>query len=393
MTELYSKRIKNVPKSFVREILKVTEDSSIISFAGGLPNPKFFPSEEIEKATALALNEDKEHTLQYSTTEGYKPLREFIANRYKKKGMDISADEILIVSGSQQAMDLVGKVFIDEGDGIILEKPAYLGAIQSFSMYQPKFTAVDMEDDGISIEGLKEALKDNNNRMIYTVTNFQNPSGITYSKEKREAMAAVINDSNVIYIEDDPYGELRFIGEEQKPVSSLIKKNRLLFGSFSKIVAPAMRLGWVAGDKEIIEKLTIAKQAADLQTNSFSQRVVYKYLENNDLDEHIALIRKHYRAQRNAMVEAMRKYFPKDVSFTETEGGMFIWVTLPNEFYTEDLIDEALKNKVAFVPGSCFYVDSDKSNTMRLNYTNCDEETIERGIKILGELINKFLNR
>jgi 2-aminoadipate transaminase len=389
---LFAKRVDDIPKSFIREILKVIDDPEIISFAGGLPNPEFFPVEEIKEAASKVLTEDGTNVLQYSTTEGYLPLREYIADRYfKRQGLKISPEEILITNGSQQGLDLIGKTFLNEGDGVIIEEPGYLGAIQSFSFYRPKFHSIPLLDDGIDIESLKDTLVENDCKLFYGVPNFQNPSGISYSDKKRREVAQLLEESNTVFVEDDPYGELRFIGEDIPSIKNYLKDNTILLGSFSKIVAPAFRLGWIVMSKEKMEKVIVAKQAADLHSNYFAQRVIYQYLLDNDIDQHINKIKEAYGRQREAMVNSIKEYFSPEVSCTEPEGGMFLWITLPKELSSLDIFEMAIKEQVAFVPGSPFYVNQGGKNTLRLNYSNVAEDKIEKGIKSLAKVIKRAL--
>jgi 2-aminoadipate transaminase len=390
---LFADRVNEIPKSFIREILKVVDDPEIISFAGGLPNPDFFPIEEIQKASIKVLEEDGSNVLQYSTTEGYRPLRDYIADRYfKRQGLNINPEEILITNGSQQGLDLIGKTFLNEGDGVIIEEPGYLGAIQSFSFYRPKFHSIQLLEDGIDIEALKNTLVENDLKLFYSVPNFQNPSGITYSDERRREVAQLLEESNTIFVEDDPYGELRFIGDDIPSMKNYLKENTILLGSFSKIVAPAFRLGWVVMSKDKMDKAIVAKQASDLHSNYFAQRVIYQYLIENDIDQHISRIKEVYGRQREVMVNSIKKYFPSEISFTEPEGGMFLWITLPKELSSLELFDMAIKEKVAFVPGSPFYVNGQGKNTLRLNYSNVAEEKIEEGIKSLAKVIKRAIN-
>lgn len=393
MQELFANRVNNVPKSFIREILKVIANPEIISFAGGLPNPKYFPIDEIKDAGVKVLEEDGSVVLQYSTTEGYEPLRQYICNRYKQNyGLEIDPSEVLITTGSQQALDLIGKVMLDEGDKVLIEAPGYLGAIQSFAVFNPEFITVKMDDDGVNIEDLEKKLAENKIKVFYTVPNFQNPSGITYSKEKREKIAKILEKYNVLYVEDDPYGELRFMGDKLLPVKSYYKDGVML-GSFSKVAAPAFRIGWVCAPKEVMEKLVIFKQAADLHTSYYAQRVLTQYLTDNDLDDHISKIKDAYRSQREKMVEAIEKYFPASVKMTKPEGGMFLWGELPDGLSSMDLFDLAIKENVAIVPGRPFYVDDTIQNTFRLNYSNVDPDLIEEGIKRLADAIKKLMNK
>lgn len=391
MSNLFAERMKNVHKSFIREILKVTEDKNIISFAGGLPNPKSFPVAEIGEAVSEVLSQNGDEILQYSTTEGYLPLREYIAERYSKKGLEVSADEILITNGSQQGIDLVSKVFLNKGDKVLVENPTYLAAIQSFGLFEPQFISVPLLEDGVDIDSLQRILEENKIKMFYSVTNFQNPTGITYSKEKRQKLAEILKNEDTVFVEDNPYGEIRFLGKDIPPVKAYLEDS-VLFGSFSKIVSPGMRLGWIVANEEIMEKIIIAKQASDLHSNYFTQRAVYKYLTHNNIDEHIEKIKEMYRNQRNMMVSMIEKYFPENVEYTKPEGGMFLWVTLPEGVSSMDLFDLAIKENVAFVPGQAFYVDGSGMNSLRLNFSNSNEEQIEEGIKRLGNAINKLLD-
>lgn len=386
----FAERVGKVKKSYIREILKVTQHPEVISFAGGLPNPDTFPVNEISKASQKVLESDGKNVLQYSTTEGYEPLRQYICDRYYKRyKLKVDPSEILITTGSQQALDLIGKVFLDKEDSVVIEKPGYLGAIQSLSVFEPNFVSVTLEEDGICIKELKEAISKCNPKLYYAVTNFQNPSGLTYSQEKLENVAEILKDTDTIMVADDPYGELRYSGEEVPSIRNFIKENSILLGSFSKIAAPGLRLGWVCANHEIMDKLITAKQAADLHTSYFSQRVLYQYLIDNDLDEHIAEIRELYKNQQGIMLNAIKEYFPPEVKFTSPEGGMFLWVTLPEGISALSLLDECAKANVAFVPGDPFYVDTENVNTMRLNYTNSTEEEIITGIKRLASVIKK----
>ncbi|MFA6372001.1 MAG: PLP-dependent aminotransferase family protein, partial [Methanothrix sp.] len=374
--------------SFVREILKVTEDPEIISFAGGLPNPRYFPVQEVAQAAQKVLSECGEAALQYSTTEGYLPLREMIVERYARKGVKVSASEILITNGSQQGLDLLSKIFLNKGDAVILERPTYLAAIQSFGFFEPKFHSIPLQEDGVDLQALEKVLlEDDDARLFYSVPNFQNPTGITYSLDKLKAVAEKMSGGSTVFIEDNPYGDLRFMGEDRPSMRNFMGENAVLLGSFSKIVAPGMRLGWVCACEEIMEKLIVAKQALDLHSNYLCQRIVHQYLKDNDIELHIAKIRKAYKEQRDFMVAAMEETFPESVSFTRPEGGMFLWVTLPEGTSSLDLFNLAIKEKVAFVPGQAFFADGGGSNTMRLNFSNSDNDRILEGITRLAKVI------
>ena len=385
----FADRMGSVHKSFIREILKVTQDPSIISFGGGLPNPTSFPIVEVSKAAEDVLRTSGEDALQYSTTEGYLPLREIIAERYARRGLKVSPHNILITSGSQQGIDLTGKVFINKGDRVIVERPTYLATLQAYGLYEPEFRSITLHEDGPDLAQLEGELK-SGAKMFYAVPNFQNPTGITYSLDKRRAVAELLEKYDTVFVEDDPYGEIRFMGEDLPPVKSFIERSVLL-GSFSKIVSPGMRLGWLVAPDDIMDKVIVAKQATDLHTNYFIQRVVHRYMADNDVDAHIAKIKDLYRLQRDAMVKAIEAHFPEGVQYTRPEGGMFLWVTLPGGVSSLDLFDLAIKEKVAFVPGRAFFADGSGDNTLRLNYTNSTVEAIDVGIERLGNAIRKLM--
>jgi len=392
MNNRFADRMKTTSKSFIREILKVTQQPEVISFAGGLPNPGFFPVEEIARASTKVLAKDGRNILQYSTSEGYLPLREFISERYlRKSGLKIEPDDILITNGSQQGIDLIGKVFLNKGDRVVIERPGYLGAIQAFSIFEPKFQSVPLLDDGIDTDLLEKALSEDDAKLLYTIPNFQNPSGITYSGQKRKDVANILKKHNVVCVEDNPYGELRFTGEDL-PCIRKYSENTILLGSFSKIISPGLRIGWICAGKEIMEKLIVAKQAADLHSNYLSQRIVHQYLMDNDIDEHIRKIRGAYGKRRDLMINMMTEYFPEEVKYTKPEGGMFLWVTLPERASSLDLFELAVKENVAFVPGNPFYTDDgSRNNTLRLNFSNSDEEQIEEGIKRLARCLERLM--
>jgi 2-aminoadipate transaminase len=381
--------MSSVHRSFIREILKVTEDPEIISFAGGLPNPRFFPVREVAEAAQHVLASAGEPTLQYATTEGFPPLRELISERYARTGVHVTPDEILVTNGSQQGLDLIGKVFLDAGDTVLVERPTYLAAIQSFGIYEPRFRAVQLEEDGISRQGLRAALAPDDARLFYAIPNFQNPSGISWSEETRREAAALLEQSSAMLVEDDPYGELRFIGPHLPPVRSFIREpndHALLLGTFSKIVSPGLRIGWVCAGSEVMERLVVAKQASDLHSNVLAQRIVHRYLSHCDVEAHIELIRAGYRRQRDLMVEMAGRVFPPEVTCTRPEGGMFLWITLPVGISALRFFEAAMEQKVAFVPGQAFFADGGGENTLRLNFSNSDESSIEEGMKRLGRV-------
>jgi 2-aminoadipate transaminase len=392
MKNLFADRMATTHKSFIREILKVTQDSKVISFAGGLPNPRLFPVTELAEAYRKVLLQDGEIVLQYSTTEGYLPLREYIAERYfVKRGLQAGPDEILITTGSQQGLDLIGKVFLNKGDRIVIERPGYLGAIQAFGIFEPEFVPVSLFDDGIDIGLLEKALNANQTKLFHTVINFQNPSGVTYSQQKREKLADIIKGHNMVLVEDNPYGELRFMGGDLPSMKRYLPNGTVVLGSFSKVVTPGLRLGWICAAPDVMEKIVVAKQSSDLHSNYLSQRAVYQYLIDNDLDEHILKIREVYKKQRDLMVAMIEEHFPQEIKCTKPEGGMFLWVTLPENISSLHLFKLATEENVAFVPGKAFYVDGGGDNTLRLNFSNSDEEKIEEGIKRLAKVIKRIL--
>ncbi len=391
---IFSDRITDVPRSFIREILKVALDPSVISFAGGLPNRELFPAEEIREATNKVFSIHGRDIFQYSNSEGYLKLREYISERYlQKQGLAIPVENILITSGSQQGLDLLGKILLNEGDSLVIEEPGYLGAIQAFSMYKPEFLPIPLSRDGMDAGKLKETLSSEKPKLMYTVPNFQNPSGISYSQENRIKVAEILRATKTILIEDDPYGELRFEGEAKKSFKELLPDNTVLLGSFSKIIVPGFRLGWVVAPKLIMDKLIIAKQATDLHTSHFTQAIIYQYLKDNDIDSHISKIRTAYGNQCRAMLSSMARHFPADVTYTRPEGGMFVWAELPGNAAALDLFDLAVKDKVIFVPGDPFYINKKRTQTMRLNFSCVDEGTIETGIGRLGAAIRELLQK
>lgn len=388
---LLSEGIKLTPPSFVRGILKAAADPSVISFAGGLPNPVSFPQEALLASMERIVKTYGSKVFQYSITAGLPELRQYIAGRYNRKfGLRLTLDNVLITTGSQQALDLIAKVLLDKGDGVIVEKPTYLAAIQAFSLNQPVFYPVDLTEEGLDLAQLEEALG-HGVKFIYAIPEFQNPTGLTYSAENRTRIYELLKDRDVVLIEDDPYGELRFEGEHLPYIGAGRLPNSLLLGTFSKTVTPGMRTGFIISENtELLRYLSIAKEASDLHTNIFSQYLIWDYLANNDLDAHIAKIRTLYQKQARAMMDAMDRYFPATVRYTRPQGGMFLWVTLPEGVSAMSVFPKALEKKVAFVPGDPFYIHAENANTMRLNYTNADCGTIGEGIRRLGSLLKSL---
>lgn len=391
MEKLLSGRIKSTPPSFVRGILKTAADPDIISFAGGLPNPVSFPQKELLESMERIVETYGSRLFQYSITAGLPELRQYIAERYNKNlGLKLNMENVLITTGSQQALDLISKVLLNTNDGVIIEKPSYLGAIQAFSQYQPTFYPVELTESGLHIEQLKTALQ-NNIKFIYTIPDFQNPTGITYSAENRNRIYEVLRNYETVLVEDDPYGELRFEGARLPYIGAGKLPNSVLLGTFSKTVTPGMRTGFIiCANTELLKYISIAKEANDLHTNIFSQYLIWDYLKHNDYEAHIDKIKQLYKKQAEAMMDAMDNYFPPTVKYTRPHGGMFLWVTLPDGVSALSLLPRALNKKVAFVPGDPFYINTKNMNTMRLNYTNADCKTIYEGIHRLGDLLKEI---
>lgn len=389
---IFADRITDVPRSFIREILKVAISPEIISFAGGLPNRELFPVDDLKQAAISLFDKAGREVLQYSNTEGYLPLRELIAERYLiRYGFRINPDNILITSGSQQGLDLLGKILINDGEEIIIEEPGYLGAIQAFSIFRPKFRPVPLTITGVDTTKLANTLMNSRAKLIYTVPEFQNPSGISYSTQTREEVAEIIANRNIFLVEDNPYTELRFTDRQPESFYNYLPEQTILLGTFSKTIVPGFRMGWIVAPDHIMDKLIVAKQAADLHTNIFTQQLVHEYLTNYNNDAHIQKICRVYGQQRDAMVNAIRKCFPQDVEYTVPEGGMFLWVTLPEGYSSMELFELAIKKDVAFVPGNPFYTDGKSSyRTLRLNFSCSDENSIYKGIERLADSIKEL---
>jgi 2-aminoadipate transaminase len=387
---VFANRMNNIPRSFLREILQVAREPGMISFAGGLPNQDLFPTTELRDACNKVFDAFGSDVLQYTSSEGVWELRQYIADHYKKRGTpNIAPENILITNGSQQALDLLGKALIDKDDRVILEEPSYLGAIQALSIFQPHFVTVPLTDRGLEVESLRQALA-KGAKLMYLIPNFQNPSGLSYSEENRRAVAEAVIGTNTYLVEDDPYGELRFAGTHKSSFMNLAPKNTVLLGTFSKTIVPGLRLGWIVAPPALMEKLLIAKQAADLHTSPFTQRILHHYLANNDAEAHIAKIVALYSKHQKAMVAAIERHFPKSVAHTTPEGGMFLWATLPNGLSAMRLFEEAAKDRVCIVPGHPFYIGKEDVATLRLSFSCVDEPTIEEGIRRLGKAAHKL---
>ena len=393
MKSRYSKRVENIKASEIRELLKLTQRPGIISFAGGLPAPELFPIEELIAVGKEVLETQATQALQYGPTEGYLPLREAITERMKKIHVDLNADNILITSGSQQGLDFAGRIFIYDGDLILCESPTYLGAIDAFDFFGPKFVGIETDKDGMDMEDLESALnKYENVKFIYVIPDFQNPSGRTWSIERRKSLIDLANKYDVIVIEDSPYGELIFEGEITPSVMHYDTEDRVIFlGTFSKLFCPGMRLGWVAASPEVLERFIFVKQIADLQVSGINQMNMAKFIENYDLDGHIDKIKSVYKRRRDVMMNAIEEYFPEEVGYNYPNGGLFTWLIFPEYINARDLAVKALEQNVAFVPGGSFYPNGGHENTARLNFSSMDEERIVEGIKRLAKVIKSQL--
>lgn len=393
MSLRYSERTSVIKASEIRELLKLTEMPDIISFAGGLPAPELFPIEQLQDISYKVLKQDGRAALQYSTTEGYGPLREIIAKqRMSVAKVNASIENIMITSGSQQGLEFSAKIFIDKDDIIICESPSYLGALNAFKAYQPKFIEISMDDDGMKIDELEKALeKYPNAKMIYTIPDFQNPSGKTMSIARRKRVAELAKIYNIPVIEDCPYGELIFEGQSNPSIKSFDKDGYVIFlGTFSKTFCPGLRIGWVCAEPEIIQKYVIVKQGADLQCSSMAQRETALFMQQYDLNEHISKIKTIYKKRRDIMLDSIEKYFPNDIKYTRPNGGLFTWVELNKGLDASKILVDALKEKVAFVPGGSFFANGGNENHFRLNYSNMNEELIVEGIKRLGMVLKKY---
>lgn len=397
----YAQRTQRMRSSAIRELLKLTEQPDIISFAGGLPAPEVFPVAEFQAACQRVLAEQGPQALQYSTTEGYRPLREMIARHTARYGITVEPDNILITSGSQQALDLLGKVFLNPGDHVLVEQPTYLGALQAWNAYQAEYVGVPMDDDGLQTDGLEAALR-LGPKFIYALPNFQNPTGVTLSRERRHALVALADRYGVPLIEDDPYGQLRYEGEHLPPLVVLDGRlqhsdgqpysgNVVYLSTFSKTLSAGLRLGWVVAPAEVIQRLVQAKQGADLQTSTFTQMVAYEVARGGFLDRHVQVIRDVYRARRDTMLGAMDTYFPPGIRWTKPQGGLFLWAMLPESLDAAEVLRAAVDEHVAFVPGSSFFADGSGRNTMRLNFSNAAPGMIEEGICRLGGVLTQVL--
>lgn len=390
----FSEKVKHLEASAIREIFKLLAKPGIISFAGGAPAPELFPKDELAEIAADILKNKGEEALQYGITEGYTPLRNWVCEKLKNENCFKEGDNCIIVSGGQQGIDLASKSLINPGDGVVCELPSFIGGLNAFRSNNAELFGVPLDDEGIDTEALEDLLKEHKNiKIVYTISSFQNPSGITMSLERRKKLLELAEKYDFIIFEDNPYGDLRFAGEEVAAIKSLDKNGRVVyFSSFSKILSPGLRLGYTCADSALMERMIICKQVEDVHTNVLSQMIAYEYLVRYSIDEHIAHLREVYGRRCKLMIECMDKYFPKCVKHTNPEGGLFIFCTMPEEFDSKDVLKAALDKGVAFVPGSATMPDDKaKYSTFRMNYSNASEENIEKGIKLLGETLCELM--
>lgn len=387
MNARFARRMKAMQPSSIREMLKVTEQPDIISFAGGLPASELFPVEEVRAAAGRVLAEIGPQAMQYGATEGILPLREKIAVEMNRRGVACTADDVLITTGSQQSLDLLGKVFLDPGDTILTENPTYLAAIQAFQCFEARFVPVPTDDDGLIPDAVDKLAGWHKPKFLYTIPNFQNPTGRTLSRTRRAALYDIARQRGFVIIEDDPYGKLRYRGEAIPPIKVWDKEGLVVaLSTFSKVIAPGIRTGWAVASRDVRDRMVVAKQAADLHTSSLDQIVIDRYLLDNDNDAHVERVRKAYGERCRTMEEALEEYMPAGFSWTHPDGGMFLWVTGPEGLDTHKLLPAALEDRVAFVPGRDFFPDASGGHCMRLNFSNSRPAAIREGIKRLAGL-------
>lgn len=383
----FSRNARELKSSIIREILKDSSKPGVVNFAGGLPAPELFPLAKLKEACVHVIEQHGAEALQYSLTTGVQPLRELIADRMRKQGANVTTDCIQITGGAQQALDIMGRVFLEPGAVVLTETPTYLGALQAFSFYGPKFISVATDEEGVVIEDVEEKMKNHHPRFIYVVANFQNPTGRCISLKRRQELIEISRRYDCPIIDDNPYGELRFAGEAIPSLKALGPDCVIELGTFSKLISPGLRIGWICSQPEMQKIVERMKQAMDLHTNTFTQYVIHEFAAAGHLDPHIQTICRAYGERRDFMVKMMKRYFSRDVKFTEPEGGLFLWVKMPGNISSSGLLAEAIKNGVAYVPGKFFYSEKEDDSTLRLNFCNATPENIEIGIKRLADVI------
>ncbi|HXX80466.1 MAG TPA: PLP-dependent aminotransferase family protein [Thermodesulfovibrionales bacterium] len=388
---MYAERIGGLKSSAIRDILEVTSRPGMISFAGGLPAPELFPVEQIKEVSQRVLSEYGSSALQYSITEGLLSLRNWIAGEVSPDLGPVGSENIIITQGSQQGLDLVSKLFLDKGSTVFVENPSYLGALQSFQLFQANVIAIPSDEQGMQMSALRERLKTRKPAFMYLMPNFQNPTGVSLSMERRLMLAEIVNEHNLRVIEDNPYGQLVYEGLSHPSLYGLAGTGNFIYlSTFSKTIAPGLRVAYVVADREVIRKLALVKQGTDLQTNTFGQHLVYEYVRSGGYEAHISLLRETYRHRRDCMISALESHFPESVTWNRPEGGMFLWLTLPEGSDTNDILPHCLEQDVAFVPGHPFFPDGSGRNTMRLNFSNATPHTIKEGIRRMGEVLKRL---
>ncbi len=385
-------RTSQMESSVIRELLKLTAQPDVISFAGGLPAPEFFPIREFEEACRYILRHEGRVALQYSPTEGYMPLKEYLAEAMAKYGIEEKPENILLTNGSQQALDLLGKIFLDPGDYVLTSRPTYVGAIQAWRAYEANFLTVPLDDDGMVVDEVDKAVAAQPVKFVYVLPNFHNPAGTTLPLERRQRLVEIARRHNLIIIEDDPYGELRYEGEDIIPIWALAPERTIYLSTFSKTLAPGIRLGWIVAPQPIMRRFVQAKQGTDLHTGTFVQMIANDICQRGILRQHVKRLRKVYGERRDVMLASMERYWPEEARWTHPQGGLFLWARVPSSIDTADFLKKAVAEKVAYVPGFAFYPSGDDGhNAMRLNFSNATPEKIEEGIRRLGAALKKEL--
>jgi 2-aminoadipate transaminase len=387
-----AQRMAGMQSSAIRELLKITQQPDVISFAGGLPAPELFPVREIEEACDYLLQNEAKMALQYSATEGHPPLREYLAESMAKYGIHHGPDNILVTTGSQQALDLIGKVFIDPGSSVLTGSPTYLGAIQAWRAYQANFVTVPLDEAGMRVERIEDIVTETPVRYVYVLPNFHNPAGTTLPEARRRHLVEIARKHNLIIIEDDPYGALRYEGEDIIPIAALAPERTIYLGTFSKTLTPGLRIGWVVAPKAILNRIVQAKQGADLHTSTFDQMIANDIAQRGILKAHVRQLCRIYGERRDIMLDALTEFWPASCEWTRPEGGLFLWARSPESINTLDLLTVAISRKVAFVPGVNFYPHADGGhNAMRLNFSNAKPDMIVEGIRRLGLTLKEVL--
>jgi 2-aminoadipate transaminase len=395
--QMYATRAEGMRASDIREILKVTAQPDVISLAGGLPAPELFPVDEFRRAFEWILETDGAQALQYGPSEGYRPLRALVAERLTRFGMRCGPEEILITNGSQQALDLIGKMLLNPGDAVLVERPTYLGALQAFNQYQATYAVVPMDEDGMLVDEVERVLDRRNGpriKFIYALPNFQNPTGRSLSLPRRHRLVELATAFGVPIVEDDPYGELRYEGDPLPTLKSLDTSGTVIYlGTFSKILAPGLRLGWTLASAEAMEALLHGKQPSDLHTGMIQQMAAYEVARNGFVDQHVEKIKAFYKERRDVMLQALAEHFPAEAHYTHPQGGLFVWAELPRHVDTRELLLDAIEARVAFVPGQGFHADHGGTNTLRLNFSNVPPEQLREGVRRLGRAIHHRLSQ